>query len=251
VRPAQAFPVESAHCTEQAVAELNCTLDDRVEHRLHIHRRTADHPEDLARRRLLLQRFGHLRVGLRERTVLFLELREQPHVLDGDDRLVGKGLEQCDLLVGEGTRLSLVDVDRADWQAVAQQWDGRDAPEVSDRCDDLEFVLRICRQVGNLHDLPRQDSATGSKAPAGSARIHVTNSLSAFRADGRLRDKVQKLTVEGRYETAVGATQTHGGLGDSIEDGLNVRGRARNDAEDLARRRLLLQGFGQITVASL
>ena len=31
--------------------------------------------------------------------------REQPHVLDGDHRLVGEGLEQRDLLVGEGPHL--------------------------------------------------------------------------------------------------------------------------------------------------
>ena len=35
-----------------------------------------------------------------------LQLREQPHVLDRDDRLVGEGLEQRDLLVGEAAGLS-------------------------------------------------------------------------------------------------------------------------------------------------
>ena len=30
-----------------------------------------------------------------------LHLLEQPHVLDGDDRLVGEGLDELDLLVGE------------------------------------------------------------------------------------------------------------------------------------------------------
>ena len=48
-----------------------------------------------AGRRLLLQR-------LREVAVARLQLLEQPHVLDGDDRLVGEGLEQRDLLVREG-----------------------------------------------------------------------------------------------------------------------------------------------------
>ena len=35
-----------------------------------------------------------------------LHLLEQPRVLDGDHRLVGEGLDQLDLLVGEGLRLS-------------------------------------------------------------------------------------------------------------------------------------------------
>ena len=34
---------------------------------------------------------------LGKRTILLLQLGEQPHVLDGDHRLVGEGLEQLDL----------------------------------------------------------------------------------------------------------------------------------------------------------
>ena len=36
---------------------------------------------------------------------LVLDLLEQPHVLDGDTRLVGEGLRQFDLLVGERPHL--------------------------------------------------------------------------------------------------------------------------------------------------
>src|SRR4030095_5108125 len=106
-----------------------------------------------------------------------------------------------DLLVWEGTRFSLVGVDRAHRQTIAQHWDGQNAPEVSDaRHDmaDLNIVLLVCRQVGDLHHRPRQDSATGSKAPGGPARIDATNHLPALRADVRLRDQVQPLAVERR-----------------------------------------------------
>ena len=44
----------------------------------------------------MLQRLAQFRVAL-------LELLKQPHVLDGDHGLVGEGLEQGDLLVGERT----------------------------------------------------------------------------------------------------------------------------------------------------
>src|SRR5262249_10279622 len=154
--------------------------------------------------------------------VLLLQFREQPHVLDGDRGLVGEGLEQGNLLLGKGTRLSLVGVDRADWQTIAQHWDGQNAPEVPDPGDDLDIVLRIFRHVGDLHDRPRQDTATGSRASARPARIHIANYLPAFRADVSLRDQVQQLAVERRYETAVGTTQAHHGPSDSIEDGLDV-----------------------------
>ena len=62
-------------------------LDDGIEHRLHVRRRAADDAEHLGRRRLMLQCLAQFRVA-------FLEFFEQPHVLDGDDRLVGEGFEQ-------------------------------------------------------------------------------------------------------------------------------------------------------------
>ena len=43
-----------------------------------------------------------------------LELGEQPRVLDGDGGLVGEGLHQGDLTVGEGPDLESIDGDHPD-----------------------------------------------------------------------------------------------------------------------------------------
>jgi len=83
------------------------TLCDGIEHGLDVRRRTGDHPQDLARRRLLIERLGHLRMGRRERPVLLLQLREQPDVLDGDDGLVGEGLQQLQMCIGEPVDLPM------------------------------------------------------------------------------------------------------------------------------------------------
>ena len=64
---------------------------DHVQHGLDIGRRASDDAQDFTRRCLLLQRFG--------------ELLEQPHVLDGDHRLVGERFEELDLRRGEGAHL--------------------------------------------------------------------------------------------------------------------------------------------------
>ena len=82
-------------------------LDDGVEHRLHVRRRAADDAEHLGRRRLMLQRLAQFRVALAE----FLE---QAHVFDSDHRLVGEGLEKCDLLFGERPHLAAANDDDAD-----------------------------------------------------------------------------------------------------------------------------------------
>ena len=73
-------------------AHPGSVLGDGVHDRLQIGRRARDHPQDLGRGGLLLERL--------------FRLVEQPHVLDGDDRLGGEGLEQRDLRVGERPRLA-------------------------------------------------------------------------------------------------------------------------------------------------
>ena len=68
--------VESNERAEHPVAQLRGAPDDRVEDWLHVGWGTADDTQDLAGCRLPLKRLGHLRVGLRERPVLLLQLGE-------------------------------------------------------------------------------------------------------------------------------------------------------------------------------
>ena len=88
-------------------------LDDGVEDRLHVRRRAADDAEHLGRCRLMLQGLTQFRVAL-------LQFLEQPDVLDGDDRLVGEGFEQLDLLVAERTNLLAPNHNRPDSGSLAQ-----------------------------------------------------------------------------------------------------------------------------------
>jgi hypothetical protein len=87
------FTVEPVDSAVGSAAESPRAFRDGVEYRLHISRRVGDHLQDRARRRLPIQRLRHQGMSLREGTVFLLQLREQPHVLDGDDGLVGEGLE--------------------------------------------------------------------------------------------------------------------------------------------------------------
>ena len=80
---------------------------DRVQHGLHIGRRTGDHAEDLGDRGLLLQRL--------------LRLVEQADVLDRDRRLAGEGLDQRDLVRGEHSRLAPEEEDASVGAAFADQ----------------------------------------------------------------------------------------------------------------------------------
>src|SRR5262245_57439714 len=89
-------------------------LDDGVKDRLHVRGSTTDDAEHLSGCCLMLQ-------CLAQFCITFLDLPEQPDVLDGDDSLIGEGLEQTDLLFGEGSDFVSTDMNRADSNSFKQQ----------------------------------------------------------------------------------------------------------------------------------
>src|SRR5438552_8747791 len=115
--------VKPVHTTQEAIAESDRAFRDRIEYWLSVSGRAADHAEDPARRRLLLERLGQLYVGVSKRAILFLDLGEEPHVLDGDDGLVGEGLEEGDLPVREEPLFGAPDVDCSDRNPFSHQRD--------------------------------------------------------------------------------------------------------------------------------
>jgi hypothetical protein len=117
---AQSFTIDPKDGGVQGITQASRARCHSVEHRLNIGRRTADHPQNLARCSLSLKGFGHLRMGCGKRLVLLLQFLEQAHVLDGDDRLSREGLEQRDVSVREGSHLMTVDHDRPDQRLLAQ-----------------------------------------------------------------------------------------------------------------------------------
>jgi hypothetical protein len=80
--------------------------------RLEIERR-ADGPPDLAGR-------GELLHAARERLRALVQRRQQARVLDGDDRLVGRRLEQLDAAGTEGPWRGVTRHDRPDRLPLAQ-----------------------------------------------------------------------------------------------------------------------------------
>src|SRR5262249_46166781 len=104
---------QSPHGAEEPIAQSYGAGRDGIEHRLDVGRRAGDHAQDLRGGRLLLERLAKLAVPA-------LELREQPHVLDRDDSLVGEGLKERDLLGVEWPRLATSDGDQTDYRVLAK-----------------------------------------------------------------------------------------------------------------------------------
>src|SRR3990172_8794430 len=119
---AEDLAVESKDMTVLGTAESCGILDEGFQNGLEIKRGATDHLEDFAGG-------GLLREGLGEVAVPGLQFLEQADVLDGDDRLVGEGLQQRDLGVGEWPCLHSRDDDRPDGIGVAQHGYRYDALE--------------------------------------------------------------------------------------------------------------------------
>src|SRR5262245_35410520 len=106
-------------CAESQSYIINPTnpcgaFDNGIEHRLHVGGRAADDAEHRRCCRLMLQGFAQFHVAL-------LQFFEQPHILDGNHRLVGKGLKQFYLPVGEWANLFSTDVNRTYGNTLAKQ----------------------------------------------------------------------------------------------------------------------------------
>ena len=151
-----------------APSKRTALLEDRVEHRLDIRRRAADDAQDLAGGGLLLERGGQVAVAR-------LELSEQAHVLDGDHGLVGEGLEQLDLGVGEQAGLGAAHRDRADHSSVAQHGGGKQGLNPAEpKCPACSFAeARVVDDVRGMRDRARQ-----RHAPDGEFRIRSLREMS-------------------------------------------------------------------------
>src|SRR5262245_40003506 len=115
--------VKSSDPPVKTVTEARDAPRNRVEDRLNIRRRLADHPQDFRRRRLLFQRLAYLRMSLRERLILLLQFREQPNILDGNDCLVRERSYQFHLLVSERLHVRATNRDDSDDSPIAKHRD--------------------------------------------------------------------------------------------------------------------------------
>src|SRR5262249_52370633 len=87
-----------------------------------------------------------------ELPALVLNFVKQPHVLDCNRSLVGKGRNQFDLLIGEGSYFRARQSQNADRDALAQHWDAESCAKVAQSRRFNEGVFRICLYVRNMND---------------------------------------------------------------------------------------------------
>jgi hypothetical protein len=228
------------------VAEPGRAGDDGVEHRLHIARRTADYPQDLARGGLLIQR-------PREVAIARLQLLEQPDVLDRDDGLVGEGLQEGDLFVREASRFAPRDPDCAERQPVPHHGHPYPAP-ILPLADELADVVRnpfrgldIRQDHGGAPTnrlARRREDGEGAREATPEGRV-------PGRGGREIGRQVELVAGDAVYGTAEAAEEAPGAAHDGFEHWLRIGGRASDYPQDFGGRRLLVERRRQLAVARL
>ena len=135
------------NCALTGSANTHSCIDKRVKNRLQIERRTADDFQHIGGGGLLRQRFGKV---ARAR----FHLVEQPHILDGDDGLIGESLHQFYLALREGTCLSAPEGEHALDFAVAQQRNSKQRPHLIYRDRAGECVFSVQLQIRYVFHFP-------------------------------------------------------------------------------------------------
>ncbi len=215
--------------------------DDCVEHRLKIEGR-AEGLADLAQRLQLLDRAGELgRAGL--------QLAEQPRVLDGDGRLVRKGLHQGDLAVGKRQDLMPVDNDHPQQLVRPEHGDPKHGPD-GVHLRRTVGVLGVGQDILKVYRAPFEGSASRcARAREGQGvTLEECYELGGCVVGGH---DAQHLPVETVDQRAFGRTQRDRVLSECLEDRLEIERGAADHLEQLAGRRLLLERDSQLAIARL
>jgi hypothetical protein len=218
-------------------AKTCCGLDDGIEDGSQLRRRAADDVEHVARRGLVLERFLQLR-GPR------LHLLEQPDIVDGDDGLVGEGLDELDLLVREGLNEAAGQDDDARHHSIPQQRDAERRAEAAVSILVLG-VLGIRQDVGYLDRTALQCDPSGDRAPRDREWV-LAEKLDLLRRGAAARRQVEALAPSRHDEDVLGLAEALRRFGDGVQHRLNVRWRAADDVEHVARRGLVLERFLQL-----
>ena len=129
--------IKAVQNTERGTAEVRSFLYYQIENWLRVFNRLADHTQDLSTRCLPCQRL--------------LRFRKEPHVLDGDGRLFGKGLHKVNVCLCRSGSVRPGEDDRAPDRAAGNDGHTHDLSETILLCQFVIAVARVLSIRDTLH----------------------------------------------------------------------------------------------------
>src|SRR5262252_10283147 len=110
-------------------------------------------------------------MGLCEIPILLLKLREHPHILDGNDRLVGEGRDELYLIIGEGLRLHPFEGEDSDEGTLSEHRNSQQGSVASHALSFSHLIVGISQDVGNMNRPAFKRSAPGDRSSSGADRV--------------------------------------------------------------------------------
>ena len=215
------------------IAETPGRRRDRLEDRLHVRRRLGNHAQHFCRGRLLLERLA--------------QLVEQPRILDGDHGLVGESLQQLDVVRVESARGRSRHVDGADRLPLGHQWYHQQRAVAALGRDFTEPGRQgFGGGVGDLNDPALARRQQGGVEVGNAHGPPCLQRFICLGVDGRERGQMEPVTFTSKHRGRQATQQTIGVLGNRLEGGPRVGGRARDHPQDFRGGRLLLQRLLQL-----
>ena len=210
-------------------AEIGAADSDRIcqhrhEHRLQLARRRTDDTQHLRCCGLLLQ-------GLPQ----FIE---QPRILNGDDGLIGEGLEKRNLLIRKRFNFGTSNLDCSNRHSLAQQWNTSHRP--------MSLPLRHGASFGKFLglrleikyvDRPPLENGAACNTPTRARETNADFSRNRTPVGGR----TQVLPVELENRHVVCFAEARRTPDDNLQHGLEFGRRSADDFENLRCRRPLFQ----------
>src|SRR5262245_25074553 len=235
--------------TELGLADAHGVCQHSLEHRFQLTGRTADEPEDLGGRGLMLQRLAQIFVAL-------AQLLEDAGVLDGDDGLRGEVRHQFDLLLGERAHLLAINDDGADELVRLKHWHAEYCPRVSrlDDGDETRITFKIGLVLSDVEDMEDLFGIgnTRERRVRNIAEFNQRLSPIPFDKGGRRtvhRDRAKGISLAQEQVAELRLAEADRVCQHGLEHWLQRGGRAANDAQHLRGRRLLLQGLAEVVRA--
>ncbi len=150
-------------------------------------------------------------------------------VLDRDHGLVGEGLQQLDLAVGERSGLGARHHDDTDGSALPQHGDKEAAPKPDRAGQRLMLVLGIDLDVGDVDNRALEDRPPCEDGPGWARRKYAAQLLEGFGGVVVLSDRMDQLAIELKERAEEAAAQSHGASDDRVEDRLHIGLRLADD----------------------
>ncbi len=200
---------------ERRIAQPGGVVEDGVEDRRVVGRRAADGAQDVAGRRLALERLGNLFVA-------GLDFMKQALVLDGDNGLGGEGLHELDFRLGERLDATAGTKNHADRCPAAQQRNAENSAESRDLLQHLQralVIFRIFEGVLDVYRSPFQEGPAHDDAPIRRPWEHAFKSahLLGRQVFERFQMKLSRLQSRHRAEFRIAKS------GRAVDDGLECR----------------------------